>query len=115
MGLPVIPVIYILFLNLGFPLVALAFSFWVPESPTYLISKKREERAKKSMKKLYGKKFDTQYKIDNIRYFLVKIGIYHFKPYRSIDPNINYFCITFPIKKCIKFVPFLHQKVQIGH
>jgi MFS family permease len=54
-------------IGLGFPLLALALSFWVPESPTYLIYRKREDRAKKSMKKLYGKKFDTQYKIDNIR------------------------------------------------
>ncbi len=52
---------------LGVPVLALLLTFFIPESPVHLISKHKEEKAERSMSRLYGNQFDTQLKTKNIK------------------------------------------------
>ena len=49
------------------PVLALLLTFVIPESPVYLISKQKDEKAERSMKRLYGNDYDTKLKSEKIK------------------------------------------------
>jgi len=55
------------------PVITLLVSFTIPESPIYLIYRKKEDLAEKSMKRLYGENYDTTTRINQIKDNLTSI------------------------------------------
>lgn len=52
---------------MGFPVLTAVACFLTPESPFYLVAKKREEEAEKSFSRLYGPKYPSVEKVKELR------------------------------------------------